>query len=297
MPKLDDYLRIGVDSLKVEGRGKSVYYAALVARTYRMAIDAWYDDPENWSAEPFMKELMTVPNRGFTYAFHEGRLSHHSHGYEHTATLAEWEFAGIIKEVQEDAFIVEAKNRLLAGDVLEFIPPNTSAPVLLRIYQFEKVGKTRNRIVEVLNPGHESTIRIPFSLFEQEEQESLKLRLPAMTIIRKEKSLTQVEWDRLAFDKAGLRHEKDGGSEGLIKLRRDKLRDGVEKYDEGKPLKSRRVGAEGCCGKGCNGCLIFWHDPSYEKARETLSTKKLGEMLPRDFLKEKSQEKHKDAKE
>ncbi|HHK75263.1 MAG TPA: peptidase U32, partial [Rhizobiales bacterium] len=39
MPRLDEYLAIGIDSLKVEGRGKSEYYAAIVARAYRMAID------------------------------------------------------------------------------------------------------------------------------------------------------------------------------------------------------------------------------------------------------------------
>ncbi len=34
-----------------------------------------------------------------------------------------------------------------------------------------------------------------------------------------------------------------------------------------------------CCGKGCNGCLIFWYDSKYEKARDLLKQKKIGEML------------------
>jgi len=283
MPKLDDYLRIGVDSLKVEGRGKSVYYVALVARAYRMAIDAWYEDPENWNPDRYMEELSTVPSRGFTYAFHEGRLSHHSHGYEHTATLADWEFAGIVQEVTQDALIVESKNRLLAGDVLEFIPPDGSDPVLLRLYEFERVECRResDRVCTVLNPGHESVIRIPLGLFDQEDPASLRAKLPPRTVIRKEKSLTQEQWDRLAFDKAGLRQERDGGAEGLIKLRRDKLRASVQERDKAGRIRSRRVGTEGCCGKGCNGCLIFWHDASYQAARELLATKKQGELLVR----------------
>ena len=72
MPKLADYLRLGVDSLKVEGRGKSVYYVAAVARAYRAAIDAYYKDPENWSPDPYMDELLTVPSRGYSYAFLKG---------------------------------------------------------------------------------------------------------------------------------------------------------------------------------------------------------------------------------
>jgi putative protease len=46
LPKLDDYLRIGVNSLNIEGRGKSPYYVALVTRAYRMAVDAWYEDSD-----------------------------------------------------------------------------------------------------------------------------------------------------------------------------------------------------------------------------------------------------------
>ncbi|MCK5922038.1 MAG: U32 family peptidase, partial [Methylococcales bacterium] len=77
LPKLDDYLKLGIDSLKVEGRNKGPYYAAIVARAYRMAIDDWYEDPENWSYETYMEEILTVPNRGFSLAFHDGRLQHY----------------------------------------------------------------------------------------------------------------------------------------------------------------------------------------------------------------------------
>ena len=48
MPKLDDLLKIGVDSIKIEGRNKSEYYAAITARAYRQAIDAYYANPESW---------------------------------------------------------------------------------------------------------------------------------------------------------------------------------------------------------------------------------------------------------
>ena len=69
MPHLDEYLKLGIDSLKVEGRNKGSYYAGVVARAYRMAIDDWYADPENWSFEDYMDELLTVPNRGLPMRF------------------------------------------------------------------------------------------------------------------------------------------------------------------------------------------------------------------------------------
>lgn len=122
MPKLDDYLRIGVDSLKVEGRNKSAYYVGVVARAYRMAIDSYYADPQNWDPKPFMAELETVPNRGYTLAFHDGRLTDLSHGYDNTGSFSAFEFGGQVAEITENAFLIKVKNKIETGDVLEFIP-------------------------------------------------------------------------------------------------------------------------------------------------------------------------------
>lgn len=282
MPKLDDYLRIGVDSLKVEGRGKSVYYVALVARAYRKAIDDWYRDPDNWSADQYMKELETVPSRGYTYAFHEGRLTNHAHGYENTATLGGWEFAGIIQSVEPDAFIVNVKNRLDAGDVLEFVPPDGSDPVLLRLYDF--IEAATDEITTIVNPGHKAVIRIPFSLFDQEDPTELAKRLGPQTIIRKEKALTQVEWDRLKLDNETQRIESGKARDGVYEARRDTLQTSIDENNATRRIKTPRLGTEGCCGKGCNGCLIFWHDPLYAKARILLASKKPGEMLADKFV-------------
>jgi U32 family peptidase len=281
MPKLDDYLRIGVDSLKVEGRGKSIYYVALVARTYRMAIDDWYRDPDSWSADKYMDELLTIPNRGYTYAFHEGRLNNHAHGYENTSTIAGWEFAGMIKSVEDDAFIIEGKNKLEAGDVLEFVPPNNMDPVLLRIYEFEHA--ITGKINPVIHAGHEPLFRVPFSLFDQEDAATLKDRLPVMTVLRKEKALTQEQWDRLKLDRETQLIENGKGSDASYTARTDALRDSQAIKDSARRPKTPRIGMEGCCGKGCNGCLMFWHDPTYAKARDLLALKKQGEMFDRDM--------------
>ncbi|MDP7624563.1 MAG: U32 family peptidase [Rhodospirillales bacterium] len=281
MPKLDDILRIGVDSLKVEGRGKSIYYVALVARAYRMAIDDWYNDPENWSAEDYMDELLTIPNRGYTYAFHEGRLTNHSHGYENTATLGAWEYAGIVQSVGDDAFIIEGKNKLEASDVLEFVPPNDRDTILLRLYEFEhaKTGEIRS----VINGGHDSYFRVPFAVFDQEDLTTLKDRIPPMTVLRKERSLTEVQWDRIKLDTET--HAIEAGKESVQAYtnKRDRLRESQALRDTSLKVKTPRIGMEGCCGKGCNGCLMFWHDPSYARARELLAEKKQGELFDQNM--------------
>jgi putative protease len=282
MPKLEDYLRIGVDSLKVEGRGKSLYYVAMVARAYRQAIDDWYEDPDGWSADTYMEMLSTVPSRGYTYAFHEGRLTNHAHGFEHTGTLADWEFAGMVHSVEEDAFIVEVKNRLTAGEVLEFVSPFTQDPLRIRLYEFENIKS--GKVTDVIHAGPKPLIRVPFSLFDRESLEDLKTQFPPMSVIRKERALTQAEWDRLRADAASQRIELGTGSEALYEKRRDQLQNSVDEAAAedaavGRHTKTPRYGVEGCCGKGCNGCLVFWHDPAYLKARDLLAQKKQGEKL------------------
>ena len=277
MPKLDDYLRVGVNSLKVEGRGKSVYYVAMVARAYRMAIDDWYQNPLSWNPKKYMNELLTVPNRGYTYAFHEGRLSNHSHGYESTGTIASYEYAAVIIAHEKDAFIVEGKNKLIAGDVLEFISPYSAHPILLRIYEFVNVKS--GKIVNTINPGHEPIFKVALNLFDHENQKILKQLLPPMSVIRKERILNQEQWDRLKLDNETQFLEMGVGSEKNYMSARNKLRLSVDNRNTKLKSKSPRIGVDGCCGKGCNGCLIFWNDPSYEKARKILAKKKQGEML------------------
>jgi len=281
MPKLNDYLSIGVDSLKVEGRNKSQYYVAMVARAYRMAIDDWYKDPENWNPKKYMTELETVPNRGYTLAFHEGRLTNHAHNYEDTHTLAEWEFAGLIDEVQDDAFIVEVKNMMEAGDVLEFVSPISRNTLLLRIYEFENIKN--GKITTEVHAGPKPLIRIPFSLFDHEDIEFLKTGFPELSVIRKERALTKDQWDRLKLDEEAHKLEMGKGNEDNYEKKREALEKSIAEDALERRHKTPRLGVEGCCGKGCNGCLIFWNDPSYAKSREKMLSKKQGEMLDQDM--------------
>lgn len=277
MPKLPEYLKLGIDSLKIEGRNKSLYYVALVTRTYRMAIDDWYSNQDGWSDKPYMKELDTISNRGYSLAFHDGRISNLSHNYETSKSTTQWEFAGVVTDWEEDAMIVEVKNRLIAGDVLEFVPPPPLDTILLRIYEF--INVKNEQITEVVNPGYKPQIRIPIKLFDQEDSGKLKEMIPIYTVIRKEKPLTDMDKTKIKLDEEARKIELGKGSETLYENKKEKLVAAIEKNNAETTLKSPRVGKEGCCSKGCNGCLIFWYDDSYKKARSLLKKKKLGELL------------------
>lgn len=277
MPKLNEYLEAGIDSLKIEGRHKSLYYVAAVTRAYRMAIDDWYHDPEHWTPAPYMRELEMIPNRGYTLAFHDERLTNLAHNYESTGSFSTWEFAGIIVAHEDDALIVEVKNRLEAGDVIEFMPPRDSKTILLRIYEFYDLRKKRT--LSEVHAGPQPHIRIPLSWFDHEDLATLKERLPVHTVIRKEKELRQDQFDRLKLDREASKLESGNGSEKSYESKKLALVTSLHTDNAEKSLRTPRVGTKGCCGKGCNGCLIFWNDPLYARARELMKEKKIGEKL------------------
>lgn len=285
MPHLDQYLALGIDSLKVEGRNKSVYYVAVVARIYRKAMDDWERDPDNWSPQSYMNELMNVSNRGYTLAFHDGRLTNYAHNYEQTQTLGEWEFAGFVCANSDDGVHVEVKNKLVSGDVLEFLPPDGGDTILLRVYEFESAAN--GKITQEVHAGTKPVIKIPFSAFDHEDAERLKARLPELTVVRKETPLTQTQWDRLKLDRVGQRLEVTCNTHDpvhpLYEKKRAALRNSLREDNKTRKIKSPRLGLDTCCGRGCNGCLMFWHDPAYEKARAIMARKKQGETLDRDM--------------
>jgi len=285
MPKLDEYLKIGVDSLKVEGRGKSEYYCAIAARAYRMAIDDYYADPDNWDPKPYMRELEAVGNRGYTLAFHDGRLTNYAHDYEQTESLSQWEYAGVVREVTDDAFIVEVKNKLAAGEVLDFVSPIARDTVLLRVYDFERftdAGDGTTERVDVVHGSTRSVIRLPFTLFDHEDLDDLRARFPAYSVMRKERALTDEQWNRVRFDKLTQGLEITGKENTpAYERRRDALADSIEEGGRERRHKTNRIGVEGCCGKGCNGCMMFWQGDQYARAREVLQKRKQGELLSR----------------
>ncbi|MGV3278509.1 peptidase U32 family protein [Rickettsiales bacterium LUAb2] len=253
MPVLKDYIDIGVDTLKIEGRNKSEYYVAMVTRAYRKAIDDYVANPDTWDYKKYMDEIYSISNRGYTTAFHNGRLTDLAHSYDTSKSTSDYLFAGAIIEHLEDAFLVEVKNYIISGDVLEFISPNGTDIIRLRMYEFidANTGASKDKV----SAGSKiSNIKIPYSLFHNEEIDKLKEILPVLSVIRKFNPDRGTYRNLIKFHKSSLQKENDEPSflnyDNLKnKVKQDNFQDGVRK-----PC----VGDKGCCYKGCNGCLVFW---------------------------------------
>ncbi len=70
---VDDLIKSGVKSLKIEGRIKTAYYVATVVKAYREAIDAYMENPHNWYKESYLRELEKVSHRMYDTGFFYGR--------------------------------------------------------------------------------------------------------------------------------------------------------------------------------------------------------------------------------
>lgn len=186
MPRLNDILRIGMDSLKVEGRNKTEYYAGTVARAYRQAIDDWYSDSEHWDYRKYMDDLYALQNRGYCLGFHDGKLTNISQNYEYTRTMGEWLFAGSIVEWQGDDAIFEIRNYINSGETIEFLIPNTLENLRLTLHEFEDA--TSGEITPKVSAGQGKKIRLRPNVWNKPVEEIKKL-LPQYVIARKQEGL------------------------------------------------------------------------------------------------------------
>lgn len=120
---LPQLIEAGVDSLKVEGRTKSLYYVSAVAKTYRAAIDECIANPSA-DLHKYFIELQKVGNRGYTTGFALGENKPDSYSYDISKGLAGADFLCEFKGREQDgAFLVKIKNKVLLNDEIEIITP------------------------------------------------------------------------------------------------------------------------------------------------------------------------------
>lgn len=160
----------GVDSFKVEGRTKSVYYVSLITRAYRQAIN----DME--SGEPFnpdlFRDIFSTANKGFTAGFLKGNPGFSAQKFDHSVPGKQlYRFSGIVREYEENKKMikVDARNKITPGKKLELISRNKTVP-----FSVERIFDERFNEVESISGGAGS-YWIPFS---EKPEEFALLREP-----------------------------------------------------------------------------------------------------------------------
>ncbi len=152
---LGEIMLTGVDSFKVEGRNKSIYYAAIVAKVYRKIIDEIYEGKEI-NTDEAIKELASTGNRGFIPGFYFGDLQENSTRYESNKFMQTHTYAGRILPINEtESITINVKNRIDIGDELEIITPKQTIKI-----KVEKMKNEEGVDIQVIHPG-QGKVTIP----------------------------------------------------------------------------------------------------------------------------------------
>ena len=149
--EIPEIVEMGVDSLKIEGRLKTEYYLASVVNAYRNAIDDYIENPKNYDYTKYLKELEKTKTRGLTTFYFNDRNNKDFQEYEGKQYNPNYEFGGKIIDSSNKKILVEIKNKLNVGDILEVIIPNKTEPYEFKI---EKLWDADNdEEIQFVNPG------------------------------------------------------------------------------------------------------------------------------------------------
>lgn len=124
IPELID---AGIDSFKIEGRMKTALYVAVVARTYRIAIDMCMRSEEEYRAHMdwFKSEIAKCTYREYTTGFYFGKPGTDSQIYDSNTYINEYIYLGIIESVDENGLAhFMQRNKFSVGDTIEIMKPD-----------------------------------------------------------------------------------------------------------------------------------------------------------------------------
>ena len=124
---IPDLVDAGIDSFKIEGRMKTALYVATVARTYRKAIDDFFESPEKYQANMpwYLDQISNCTYRQFTTGFFYGKPSEEAQIYDSNTYVKEYTYLGIVGEQNEEGlYCIEQRNKFSVGEEIEVMKPN-----------------------------------------------------------------------------------------------------------------------------------------------------------------------------
>lgn len=159
---IDKILEMGVDSLKIEGRMKGIYYVSNSVKVYKEAMDSYYSG--NFKFDPrWVEEIESTSNRSFTTGFYveapgaEGNNYTERNSYSRTHQLV----AKVEGKFSETEYLLAIRNRVVAGEELQVIttggePKVITMPSMTLIERDREAGT-----VEAANPNSFVKVNLP----------------------------------------------------------------------------------------------------------------------------------------
>ena len=170
---IDKIIEAGVDSLKIEGRMKSIYYNSTVVKQYKRALDSYYSGSYKFD-EDWLKELKTISHRQYSNGFFLGPTTEKDQNYKTGLSYSQTYrlIANVLEKVDTNKYKIQIRNQVFAMQELELVRPESEV-VKFKVKNFFNTKKEKYE--DHVNPN---TIAIIETEVEMEPMDLLRIKLP-----------------------------------------------------------------------------------------------------------------------
>lgn len=161
--ELDKLIEAGIDSFKIEGRMKTAFYVATVIRSYRQAIDAYYEGSYNEeTVQKYFNELQKASHRHYTKGFFHKKPDGEDQIYENSSYIRKYDFIGTVLDYNPETkeAVIEQRNRFFPGEEIEIFGNSKD----FYEYRIPSIRNAKGEELEVANKPKEKiymTIDLP----------------------------------------------------------------------------------------------------------------------------------------
>ena len=145
---IDDMVKAGIDSFKIEGRMKSILYISSIVRAYRNAIDYWQDKRVLYDKNAIEKELDVVSHREFCTGFFYDKPMEKANTTKGGVYKRKIRLAALIEDIniKEEKAILKVYNTICDTDKIEYIAPEMKTIEVGRIIFWDKDNNKKNKV-------------------------------------------------------------------------------------------------------------------------------------------------------
>lgn len=120
---IDELVKAGISSFKIEGRAKSAYYTAVTTNAYRHALNDYMKDPDSFKLQPWIKEeLEKISHREYSTGFFFGTEPGQTTG--NGGYIRHYNQVAVCESYENGVATITQRNKFFAGDTLDVLPPS-----------------------------------------------------------------------------------------------------------------------------------------------------------------------------
>lgn len=163
---IPEMIDMGITSLKIEGRMRSIYYIATVVSIYRKVIDEYLHNPKNYTYnESYKRILDNCANRASVVQFFDGNSNYDCQYYNSGVDASNQDFLGVVLDYQDGYAIIEERNFFAPGTNVEIFGPNTDTFSFKIEAIYDQEGKQKDA---ARHPEEIVKIKVPEKVFKND---------------------------------------------------------------------------------------------------------------------------------